>query len=384
MSEPPAGPVSSAVRPRWRGYAQLALILLALAAAVYLAQAPGRSQRSVLPQPAAEGPVPVQVIRPAVTAAALPVALTGTVEARVRVSVRVEASGRIVWVSPRFHDGGTLAADEAIVRIDPQDAELRVQTAAAVVRRAEALLRMQEARAGAARRLFGDSQPDVDGFDWVGRDDAVAAAAAHVDEARLRLELAERALDKTGVSLPFASRVITAWAEVGQFVGPLHPPLGVVYQVGALEVRALVHPRDLALLQPVIGRTARVETDGAVHAAMVTSVSSVVSQDSRMATLYLELVNDGFVELPMPGMFAEVEVVGPQRENVYRLPHAVRQDGDMIWVVDNGLLRSVQPRVVGDTAEHWVVEAFDSGGGVVVGAPPRAREGLAVTTADAP
>ena len=103
-----------------------------------------------------------------------------------------------------------------------------------------------------------------------------------------------------------------------------------------------------------------------------------------MATLHLELMDDGPVELPLPGMFAEVEVVGPQRENVYRLPHAVRQDGDMIWVVDNGLLRSVQPRVVGDTAEHWVVDAFDSGAGVVVGAPPRAREGLAVTTADAP
>ena len=44
-------------------------------------------------------------------------------------------------------------------------------------------------------------------------------------------------------------------------------------------------------------------------------------------------------------------------------------------------LRSLRPTVVGDTADGWVVEAFDAGAGVVVGAPPRARDGLAVTAA---
>ena len=385
MSEPEAsGTGSNAGRPRWRGYAQLALILLVLAAAIYFAQAPSRSQRTVLPRQAAEGPVQVQVVRPAVTAVALPVALTGTVEAQVQVSVRAEASGRIVWVSPNFRDGGTLAADEVIVRIDPEDAALRVESAAAGVRAAEAMVRFQKARADAARRLFGAGQPDVDGFDWVGRDEAVAGAEARLDQARTALTLAERALDKTSVSLPFAGRVISAGAEVGQLVGPLRLPLGQVYRDGALEVAAQVHPRDLALLEPVIGRAAQVETEGAVRTAVVTRVSSLVDPNSRMATLHLELQADEAGALPMPGMFAEVEIVGPLRENVYRLPHAVRQDGDTVWIVDDGVLRSVGPPVVADTADGWVVEAFDTAAGVVVGTPPRARDGLAVTAADAP
>ena len=385
MSEPePSVTGSNAGRPRWRGYAQLALILLVLAAAIYFAQAPSRSQRTVLPRQAVEGSVQVQVVRPAVAAVALPVALTGTVEAQVQVSVRAEASGRIVWVSPNFRDGGALAADEVIVRIDPEDAALRVQSAAAGVRAAEAMVRFQTARADAARRLFGAGQPDVDGFDWVGRDEAVAGAEARLDQARAGLTLAERALDKTSVSLPFASRVIRAGAEVGQVVGPLLLPLGQVYRDGALEVAAQVHPRDLALLEPVIGRAAQVETEGAVRTAVVTRVSSQVDPNSRMATLYLELQADAAGELPMPGMFAEIEIVGPLRENVYRLPHAVRQDGDTVWIVDDGVLRSVGPPVVADTADGWVVEAFDTGAGVVVGTPPRARDGLAVTAADAP
>ena len=365
MSEPGSPPpASDAPRPRWRGYAQLALLLLALAAAVYFAQAPSRSPGSVQPPPAAEGPMQVQVVRPAVTAAALPVALTGTVEAQVQVSVRAEASGRIVWVSPNFRDGGALAADEVIVRIDPQDAALRVQAAAAGVRAAEAMVRFQKARADAARRLFGDGEPDVDGFDWVGREEAVAGAEARLEQARTALTLAERALDKTSVSLPFASRVIRAEAEVGQFVGPLRLPLGRVYRDGALEVAAQVHPGDLSLLQPVIGRAARVETEGVVRTAVVTRVSSQVDPNSRMATLHLELQADEAGGLPMPGMFAEIEIAGPVRENVYRLPHGARQDGDTVWIVDDdGVLRSVGPRVVGDTADGWVVEAFDAGAG---------------------
>ena len=353
---------------------------------MYFAQAPSRSQRTVLPRQAAEGPVPVQVVRPEVTAVALPVALTGTVEAQVQVSVRAEAGGRIVWVSPNFRDGGALAADEVIVRIDPEDAALRVQSAAAGVRAAEAMVRFQKARADAARRLFGAGEPDVDvdGFDWVGRDEAVAGAEARLEQARTGLTVAERALDKTSVSLPFASRVIRAGAEVGQLVGPLRLPLGQVYRDGALEVAAQIHPRDLALLDPVIGRTAQVRTEGAVRTAVVTRMSSLVDPNSRMATLHLELQSAAAGALPLPGMFAEIEIVGPLRENVYRLPHAVRQDGDTVWIVDDGVLRSVGPPVVGDTAQGWVVEAFDTGAGVVVGTPPRARDGLAVTAADAP
>jgi RND family efflux transporter MFP subunit len=374
-------PSRDARRPRWHGYAQLALILLAVAAAVYFAQAPRRSQQVVLlPEQTAAGPVPVQVVSPEVTAVALPVALTGAVWAQAQVRVRAEGTGRIVWVSPNFREGGTLAADEVIVRLDPEDVELRVQAAAASVRAAEAMVRFQKARADAGRRLFGSSAPDVDGFDWVGRDEAVAAMEARLDQARALLTLAERELDKTSVSLPFASHVITAVAEVGQLIGPLRTALGVVYRVGALEVAAQVHPRDLALLEPVIGRAAQVQTEGGSYTAVVARVSSVVDSDSRMATLHLELQADRADGLK-PGMFAEIEIAGALRENVYRLPHTVRQDDDSVWIVVDDTLRSVRPTVVGDTAAGWVVEAFDAGAGVVVSVPARARDGLAVTAA---
>ena len=63
------------------------------------------------------------------------------------------------------------------------------------------------------------------------------------------------------------------------------------------------------------------------------------------------------------------------------LPDAAAQASDRVWVVRDGALNSVEPRILGRIDGGWVVEAFDAGDGVVLGTLPGAREGLAVTAA---
>ena len=102
-----------------------------------------------------------------------------------------------------------------------------------------------------------------------------------------------------------------------------------------------------------------------------------------MATLHLELQADAASELPMPCMFAEIEVVGRNGRTCTgtRTPsgRTVTSNGWSTtaccgWCspVSSGLPQ---------TAACW--KALDAGG-VVVGTSANAREGLAVTTADAP
>ena len=52
-------------------------------------------------------------------------------------------------------------------------------------------------------------------------------------------------------------------------------------------------------------------------------------------------------------------------------------------MVRNGQLSAFSPTTLGRTAAGWVVQAFDAGEGVVVGALPAAREGLEVEARDA-
>ncbi len=97
----------------WRGYAQLALILVAIVAALFFARAPDRVERGAASGPASESARPtVRVIHPAPTEQALTVELTGTVNLEERVRVASEVVGRIAWVSPDFSNGGSIRAKE--------------------------------------------------------------------------------------------------------------------------------------------------------------------------------------------------------------------------------------------------------------------------------
>ena len=365
MAQQPGAPEGRPDRPRWVGFVQLVLIVAAVAVALFFARAPERVVRGVASDLTDEKPKPsVSVVHPEPTEQALTVHLTGSVNLDGKVTVRSEVEGRVVRVSPRFRNGGSIAANEELVKVDPAAFELRVQAAEWAVRKAEARVRMEQAR--------GESE-----------------AQAELGLARTALELAELDLARTSVSMPYEARVIRSDVEVGRVVGPADrvgpsSVLGVVYRVEALVVSAPIETADLGYLAPVIGRAARVIALGRTHEAEVVRVSSVVSPKTRLASLFLE-----FRDAPppgsllLPGTFVEVEIAGPSYEGVYVLPEAAVQEGGSVWVVDDGELRSHLPRELGRTDDGWVVEAFDAAGGVVLGVLPGARAGLAVIPTDA-
>ena len=368
-------------RPAWQGYAQVGAVLLVIAVLIIWAQAPAAPASAMSAGQGSTGPLQVDVLRPSGTSTTVPVELTGTVTAQVQLSVLPDTSGRIVWVSPKFRTGGSLDANETIVRLDPEDLELGVRGATAEVARAEAILAREKTRAAAAVRIYGNRAPGPEGFEWVGREHAVKASEAALERARAGLAQAQLRLSKTNVSLPFASRIVVAAAEVGQVTGP-NQPIGQVYRADNIEVTTPIDTRVLTGIAPAVGRSARVETEAGIHMAEVTEVSSIVTQGSRMSELRLQF-GPGQDSLPVPGMFAEVTIDGPMRNNVFVLSEAVRQENGRVWMVGDGRLQAVQPRSLGTTAVGWVVEAFDAGDGLVVGAPPNLREGLEVAVANA-
>ncbi|MDE0060458.1 MAG: hypothetical protein OXI22_13425 [Defluviicoccus sp.] len=356
---------SPSERPRWFGFAQLALIVLAIVVALYFARAPSRVDRGTIAGPAQAKPV-VSVVKPAATAHTLTLALTGTVTLQRKTRVVAEAVGRVVWVSPKFSNGGSIPANEVFVRIDPTEYELEVEAAKMAVAEAEAAL--------------GIEKPDTA---------EAALAQARLGGARAALALAELRLARTEISLPYASRVVSSDLEIGDLVGPAEDVgresrLGVVYRTGALQVRVPIEQGDLAAIAPAIGRSALVRTGMGTYRASVARVSAVIAPRTRLAKLFLKFPEDAADEtLPLPGTFARVQVTGPERGNVYVLPESAAREGDRLWVVRNGALDSLKPGTLGRSAAGWIVEAFDAGDGVVVGTLPAAAEGLKVDIAQA-
>ena len=92
-----------------RGYIQLGAIGAAILVAVYLAQAPGDGGNEGLGLGAAPKPV-VSVIEPEVTDQIQQVDLTAVVSLARKARVVSEVSSRVVWISPKFSNGGSIPA----------------------------------------------------------------------------------------------------------------------------------------------------------------------------------------------------------------------------------------------------------------------------------
>ena len=364
---------------RWSGYFQIILVLGVVAVALYLARSLNPIGDNPVHVSTGEEATPtVYVVRPEPTREILRLSLTGSVGLAGRLTVRSEVRGRVVWTAPSFRDGGDLAADEVFVRLDPARYEFAVEAAQGRVDAAQAALALARAAetATTAGAEPGSETPPV------------AAVAAELRVAQAALAVARADLEATRIALPFPTRVLEARAEPGEFVGLEHEEaraVALLYRPDRIRVRAAIAPDDLTQFAPVTGRKARIEADGRSWDAEVTGTTAAVAPRSRLAAVFLSFSADHPPEdLPLPGTFAEIEILGPAHDNVFVLPESALQDNGTVWVIREGQLARVAPETVAHTATGWVVAPFDPGDGVMTGTLPGAREGLAVRVSPPP
>ena len=379
MAESEVGDQDAGQQPRWRGILQLAIIVAVILAAIFFARAPSREfleldseLASVRIEPAAA------VIEPTATQASHRVVLTGTVTTLGNVSVKSETSGQVVWVSENFRSGAEFKAGETLARVDARDVELVLANAKLGLVAAQENLKQRLDEAARAPQ-FLERFPSGHLNPWLATEGTIEEAEALVEIARNKVKLAEIELDETRIRMPFDGYVRSTVLSRGQVVERLVSDLGAVYAKHQLRVRARISAFDLDSLQPVIGRRAVAVADGRAYETVVERVSKDVDIETRLASLYLEVLDQEAAEqLPQPGTFADVTVAGPMRDDVFALPESALQINGSVWLVDDGKLTAFTPSAVGYSDAGWLVRAFDSRDGVVVGRVPGAREGLAV------
>ena len=230
------------------------------------------------------------MVRPVPVEPALTVELTGSVRMDRRVRVASEVVGRVVWVSPEFRNGGSLAAKETFIRVDPAEYELEVKAAEHALREARARVWIETSRGRQSAESFALAHPGEEVPDFARNAPSIEKAEAQVMKARVALGLARLRLERTRISLPFDVRVVRSDVAVGELVGPAElvgpsSRLGVVYRPASIEVDAPIEPRDLEYLAPAVGRSAEVRARGRTWPAEVVRVSPVVSPKTRLTSL---------------------------------------------------------------------------------------------------
>ncbi len=312
----------------------------------------------------------------------------GTVRPRTNTNIVPEVSGRVVWVSSAWAEGGFFEKDEILLKIDSIDYELALTVAEAEVAQTELRLTQEEQEAAVARREWeslgqkdqkGQKAPEPPPL--VLREPQLKQARMALEAAKARKKRAAVDLQRTDARAPFAGRLWEKQVDIGQFV-TRGSPVARVYAVDYAEVRLPIPDRELAFLDLPLhyrgeaegsrGPRVRLRADFAgaeqVWRGHLVRTEGEIDPKSRMVHVVARVDNPyGRGEDPTRpplavGMFVEAEIVGREFEDVFVLPRHTLRGGNQLLVVDEGSsLRFREIEVLRSHGETALVRRVVSG-----------------------
>ena len=353
-----------------------------------------------------DAPTPPPLVRVALARAedvAFTVVAQGVVEPLRVAELSAEVSGRIVAMNPGLRAGAMVAAGETLATLDVVDFDFAIAQQAAAVARAELRVAQERAEADAAvrawRELEGDKPPDA----LVARLPQIRDAEAALAAAQSALQKAERDRARTEVKAPFAGRVRSVSAEIGQSA-QTGQRLATIVDDAAVEVRLPVPVGEAAYVDlPLhdelpLGQgapvTFAVEFAGAVHAwhGHVVRTEGEVDRRTRQLTVVARIedargagVADGKTKRPplLVGQFVQARIQGRAFPGCVVLPRDAMADAASVWIVDGeDTLRRQAVDVLRAEADRVVLRGGLAHGARVLMSKLAAAEGMRVTVAD--
>lgn len=368
------------------GVIQIAAIIGLIASALLYARAPSDIEvaERISIATADKGRPPTRplltVARPQPGDHTVEVSATGAVVVRNSITLVPEVTGRIVWVSDSLQRGGDFRADETLLKIDQRDFELALDQARAETHAAQSSLELATATSEAAIANYALLNPDKAAPPLVAKRPQIAQAKASVEAAQARENIARLELSRTIFSLPFDGRVVDSQAEVGQLIN-MGQAFGEVFANDAIEALVPVSPSQLRLIEPAVGRAARIRINKATFAGSVARISPNLDERTRFAQLHLTIDHGGQI---YPGTFIDVEITGPTLGQTLLLPEAAEQANESVWTVHDSALKKQTLTYINRNKSGILVPDFDIGEGIVLGTVPGGVDGLMVAVERSP
>jgi len=312
----------------------------------------------------------------------------GQVQPRTQINLVPQVAGRIVYVNENFIEGGFFEAGETLLRIESADYNLAVTRARATVAQRQQALVREQAESDLARAEWeelGEGQAST----LTLREPQMAEARAQLAAAEATLQSAQLDLSRTRISAPFAGRVRSKNAGLGQYVSP-GTPLGEVFSTDSVLVRLPLTDYDLGQLGIPVAYNATGSDDGievvlsAVLAgetrewpARITRTDSAIDAQTRVLYAIAE-VEDPYgvaAENGAPlavGLFVSAHIEGQAIDGAYVLPRSALRGEDTIYVAEEGGRLSVRTvDVINSTTERLLVAGGVDEGELVVVSPVR-------------
>lgn len=257
-----------------------------------------------------------------------------------------QTKGVLVKTHASFIPGGIIKAGETIAQIDQTDYQLALKSAEANLSIAEAALAIEQGQKRLAERQFAlnDRQFSDDGKNkaLALRTPQLQQAEAEVRIAKIQLEQAQLALERTSLHLPYDVRVLSITTAVGD----------VVNQQNSLATfsRADKQWIELSVPQQYVNRipVSKGSSENAAvsfqinqhkYQAEVLSIKAQLNEQSRMAGVIVQLLEGNHSSKPQPPpLIIDTHISAKlslgKIDNVFPIPKHLVQDESRIYVVD--------------------------------------------------
>lgn len=326
------------------------------------------------------------------------VAAQGNVKPKHMTNIVTQVSGQVVEVSEQFVNGGFFKQGDVLLRIDPADYQVALQSAKAAHAQAQAALAEESARAKVAKDEWESLQ--LGEIPALGiREPQVASALAAVLSAEAAVDKAQRDLERTVIRAPFDGILQNKSADIGQFL-TMNSTVGALYGSEVAEIRIPLSDRDLAYIDlpdnaqsgsfPKVVLTSTVAGQPTTWTGHLVRSEGVLDPQSRVIFGVVE-VTDPYNQAGQThgeplrfGRFVEVAVEGIEVTNVIRLPRYALLADNSVWVVDNERrLQRKNVSIVRSEAQHvFIDDGLQAGDWVVLTQLTNALPSMKVRLAD--
>ncbi len=228
-------------------------------------------------------------------------------------------------------------AGQLLARIEPDEAEKKVEQSRAALRIAEATIAQRRANLEIAQEtakrtqtLFDQdlvSQQDYDSVqaDLVGARSQLELAEAQIEQARANVSAAQLELSKTRVIAPFDGWVGKRYLDLGSFASTNRPVFSVV-DLSTIKTTISITEKDARHVHA--GQPATLTTDafpGEVFRGQVARIASVFDPETNTTEAQVEVANPS--ARLKPGMFADVAVAYRTEPTAILVPTSAVVDG---------------------------------------------------------
>ncbi len=326
----------------------------------------------------------------------------GEATPRTSIKLAAEISGKVVYVSPDFIEGGAFEKGDVLVRIEPAEYKFRVVQARSNVAQARSRFASEEAEANIARREW-EVLGEGEGTSLALREPQLAEAAAELASAEAALDEAELQLARASIRAPFKGRIRTKEVDIGEYVTP-GMNMGEIFSTDIMEIALPLTDSELGQLGLQVGfrqtadspgqavtLTALVAGEPRIWRGRIARTDSGYDRETRVLFAYAEVADpygagaDNGAPLAA-GLFVSVEIEGREYANSVVVPRTALRGDNEVYIARGDNTLEIRTVTVAQTDRNRAVliGGLKEGEKVVTSPVRGAAEGMIIAIAGAP